>query len=492
MDAVLDGGFRRGQFYLLVGAPGTGKTVLATELAFRHAASDHRVVVVSFLSEPHGSLVTNVAPFSFFDPKLLAEHKVTLLSASRPMLDGGLPALVEFIRAAVTQTRASLLIIEGLRAIEMVSDSALSTKRFLGDLASLGPMLGCTIVCTVVGEPDSRATHEQVMADGVFELGREESGIRRPRTFEVLKLRGGRHLEGVHTVTIDEAGFQVWPRLESLWRNLAEEPAPELERLGFGIARFDEMLEGGLVSGSSTGLLGAPGSGKTLFGLHFLAEGCARREPSLFFGFYESPQRLLAKARGVGLTLDRFAKARGPLELIWQPALEEPVDVLADRLLSAVRRRGVRRLFVDGIDGFEISAEHPTRIRRFFAALAAELRALGVATVFSEETPLFSAPIHKPQFALSTVYDNIILLRYLELRGDLHRMVSILKMRESDYESSVREFSLSKSGIELAPTKESAAMVLSGREHSVHAHFAVMEPEQTAQYAVLPKRGGRK
>lgn len=474
LDTVLDGGLLPGQMYVLTGEPGTGKTVLAAELAFRHAARGGTAVIVSFLSEPHAVLVANLSSFTFFDRALIASRRVTLLSASRPIVDEGLDGLLDFLRSAVTQSRANLLVIEGLGAIDIVADTPLASKRFLGDLASLGVMMGCIVVCTVVRDEQGQSRPEQVMADGVFELGRERSGSRRVRTFQVLKLRGGRHLEGLHSATIDPDGFCVWPRLEA--RARVHKDVAARDRLGLGIPRLDEMLEGGVVGSSSTGILGASGAGKTLLGLHFLGEGCARDEPSLLFGFYESPARLMAKARGVGLRLDRFARKGGPLEIVWQPALEQPLDLLAERLLTAVQRRGVRRLFVDGIDAFEVCAPSRERLMRFLAALTADLRALEVTTLFSEETPLFDDP-HTTLHALSTIYDDIVLLRYVELRGELHRLISILKMRESGYDSSVREFSISSAGIELAPTPESAADVLSGRERAVHPELTTIAPE---------------
>lgn len=461
LDTVLQGGLRVGQLHVITGEPGAGKTVLATELAFRRAARGDPVVIVSFMSEPHSVLMTNLEGFEFFDRSLIADRKLTLLSASRPIAEQGAGGLLDFLRTVVTQSRAKLLVIEGFRALDRMTDNPLASKRLLGELASLGSILGCTIVCTVVRETETQSRLEQIVADGVFLLERNRGAVRRHRTFEIVKLRGGAHLEGVHSFTIEPSGVRIVPRLESLVREYVEPPSDN-RRLAFGIPRMDAMLDGGLAVNSCTGLLGAPGAGKTLLGLSFLAEGCSRGEPSLYFGFYENPARLLAKARGIGLKLDAFVQKQ-VLDFLWQPAIEQPLDLLADRLLVNIRTRRVVRLFIDGLDGFEITSGGGARLMRFLAALTAELRAQEVTTILSKETGLLDLPVHPVPHALSTVYDNIVLLRYVELRGALHRLFSILKMRESDYDSNARKLFISSTGIDVAATSKSAAHVLSRR-----------------------------
>lgn len=120
----------------------------------------------------------------------------------------------------------------------------------------------------------------------------------------------------------------------------------------------------------------------------------------------------------------------------------------------------------------------PERLMRLLAALAAELRARGVTTLFAQETALLGHPVKPIPRALSTIYDNIVLLRYLELHGSLYRLISILKMRESDYDSNVRELFIAPSGITLAATPESAAEILGGREPSRAERIARPEDER--------------
>ena len=141
--------------------------------------------------------------------------------------------------------------------------------------------------------------------------------------------------------------------------------------------------------------------------------------------------------------------------------MARPTLLPAD-LIAAVRKRGVQRLFIDGLSGFRNALVYPARQQRFFGALFNELRALGVTTVLAEETrDLFGAEVNAPS-ELVAMLDNVIFLRHVELRARLRRLVSVVKMREGISDPSLREFSIGKHGIEVSPTFDSAEAILTG------------------------------
>ncbi|HEX8109657.1 MAG TPA: ATPase domain-containing protein [Kofleriaceae bacterium] len=251
------------------------------------------------------------------------------------------------------------------------------------------------------------------MADGLIELGHASEGFRVARTLEVSKSRGSAHLGGKHTFEISRAGIIVHPRTEARFATPAVSEQPH-GRLEFGIEQLDVMLRNGVMRGSTTGILGAPGAGKTIFGLQFLAAGAQRNEPALYFGFYETPPRLIAKAQGIGIPFDKYCRS-GLVDLIWQPPLEHSIDGLAERLLDAAERHHVQRVFIDSVDGFRLSAMTPERLTRFFVALTNELRARGVTTLLSEEIDLVGATLPTHSASLSPNFENIIVLRYVEV-----------------------------------------------------------------------------
>ncbi|HEX6553476.1 MAG TPA: ATPase domain-containing protein, partial [Ktedonobacteraceae bacterium] len=284
------------------------------------------------------------------------------------------------------------------------------------------------------------------------------------------KFRGSAFLEGRHPYAITEAGIVVHPRTEELQAAAPvalpgmAEPAEQVSKKSLGIPRLDAMMRGGLPAGSITLLLGASGTGKTLLGSHFLLAGSAQGEPGLSFGFSETPSQLERKLARFGLDLTR-ARAEGHLEVLWQSPLQPILDVSAERLLEATRQRRMRRLFLDGLGGLQRAVASAERLDLFLTAILSELQALEVTTICSVELPaLFSPTLELPMSlsGIADLADNLLFLRYVELESQLYRLISILKMRESDYDPAIREFRITDQGIDVAPTFASAQAILTG------------------------------
>lgn len=252
-------------------------------------------------------------------------------------------------------------------------------------------------------------------------------------------------------------------------------PGEQAERLSTGIPTLDAAIGGGLTAGSTTSLLGAPGVGKTLLGLSFLHAGAANDEPGLYFGFYEAPQRLLAKARGVGRALDDACQ-RGLLHIQWHAPLELFVDEIAEEIDALVTRHGIRRLFLDGIEGFAESAMHPERVPRFVTALTVLLRARGVTTVLSEELPLYADAVESSALSVSALVENIILMRYYEHAAEIRRLISVVKLRESDFDPAIRELQISSAGLTIGERLAGLRHLMIGRPTGSRPPSARGEP----------------
>lgn len=226
-------------------------------------------------------------------------------------------------------------------------------------------------------------------------------------------------------------------------------PPRAASRFSTGIPTLDSTIGGGLSRGSTTSLMGAPGVGKTLMGLNFLAAGADAGEPGLYLGFYETPERLMAKAAGVGLDVREHA-AQGLLRFEWFAPLEIHIDQIAEVVQGIVREQGIQRIFVDGIEGFALGAMHAERVPTFVTALMIALREAGATTLLSEELPLFTSTIDSTALSVSALVENVILLRFYELDAKLHRLISVIKLRESSFDPSIREFFITAEGITVA------------------------------------------
>ncbi|MFP2924827.1 RAD55 family ATPase [Pyxidicoccus sp. 3LG] len=460
LDTVLLGGFRKGLTYMLMGLPGAGKTILANQVCFHHAAQGGRVLYITLLAESHTELVSNLSTLSFFDSSRLPSA-ITYLSAFSTLEQGGLEALAELIRKETKAQKATLLVLDGLVAAEELAPSPQALKKFVHGLQVVASLVGCTtLVLTSGAGRGFRAEH--TMVDGLLVLKQRTFGTRVIRELTVRKFRGSDYLLGKHSFEITGDGIVLYPRMETLAGTGVPPESRSKARLAFGVPGMDGMLSGGLPSGSTTILLGPSGSGKTLLGMSFLAEGARRGERGHYFAFYDSPERMLAQTAGVGMELKSLVES-GDLEVSYRPPTENVIDKLGMELLQAIRERGVRRLFVDGYDALEKASVRPLRVARFLAALVNECRRWDVTLVYSMETPVVFGPeVSFPLRGTSMVTENILFLRMAEVRSRLRRFVSILKMRNSPYDHSLRELLISEQGLEVGETFEDAQMLMTG------------------------------
>lgn len=459
LDLILGGGFVRGGAYVIQGRPGTGKTILTNQVCFHHVRRGGRVLYVTLLAESHTHMFQNLGTLEYFDRSAIGDG-IYYVNANRALTEDGLDGLIGLLRAEMKRQRASLLVLDGLLNVRETADSDIDLKRCLQALQGQAEFVGCTLLMLTSAGLDE-VSPEHTMVDGIIGLTDELMGARAVRRLHIRKLRGSAHLRGLHQFDITGRGIVVFARLESQYAHPSRDDTAVVERASIGSARLDTMLGGGLRARSATLLLGASGTGKTTLGLQFLA--CSTPEaPGLHFGFYETPPRLALKASSIGIDLDGLARS-GALDVLWFPPTENLLDELGHRLLDAVERRGARRVFLDGVGGFERAASDPARLMTFATALLNELRARGVTTLASWETPrLFGGAVDSPAPEISSIVENLLLLRFAEVRARVHRLLAILKVRDSGYDPRLMEFTIGAGGLEVSDTGESAEALLSG------------------------------
>jgi circadian clock protein KaiC len=212
-------------------------------------------------------------------------------------------------------------------------------------------------------------------------------------------------------------------------------------------------------------LLGPTGVGKSILGYSFLAQSTAESR-GLLFSFYETPKRAIAKATGVGLDLQARCEA-GDVEIMWQSPAEPSLDVVGARILEAVSRKSIKRLFIDGFNALKASAAHLERVPRFFGALSRELRAHGVTTVYSAELhAIFSPQIQPPVDGISPLLEDLVVMRFVEVNGTLRRIISVLKLRESEFDPAIREFVIDGDGLHVRGRVDGMEAIMTGTAHA--------------------------
>jgi circadian clock protein KaiC len=452
LDTVLRGGFPRGGAYLIGGPPGTGKTTLGNQIAFAHAAAGGSAVFASILSEPHDRMLSILAGFDFFDESLVG-GPLQFVNIFDSLSGGDLMEGLSVLRDAIRRQRATLAVLDGTSALEQMDLEPIDLSRFVYDLHAQGALLGCTVLLLALARPGV-ARPIETYVDGLISLEDQSVGQRDLRYLRVPKLRGVDQLRGRHSYTISGGGVRVFPRIESA--SAPGYPPERLEALHpFGIEGLDNMLRGGVPTGSSTMVVGTPGAGKTMLGLHFIAAGLATDERGLIATLREPPESLRAKALAVGQSLD------GPVEILWHRPTELAPDAWAESLLEAVARHRPTRVMIDSAAELDYLLEPtPGRLRAFFTALLDALTSAGVTTVVTGELRTLVGEVGLP--LLATMADNALLLRSVELRSQLHRIVSVIKAGHAAHDTALREFRIDAGGIQVNGTFETAEAVLTG------------------------------
>jgi circadian clock protein KaiC len=460
LDRVLGGGLRRHSTVMVIGAPGTGKTILAQQIAFHGASRGEAALILTAFSETHDKLLAHSQGLRFFAPELIGD--LIQFTSLTDVLRQGADETIEAIVATAREQRARLVILDGFRGMREILAQQGQIVQFLYTLGAKLALLGATTLIVVEGDSDESARYpELTVCDAIIALRRRLQGNRSRRLLEVVKIRGAALIEGIHPYTISADGLTVYPRFESIvtTRGHAWDPG----RADFGLPDVDAVLSGGLTAGTTTLAAGSPGVGKTLLGLHFVTTGARREEPALLLGFMESAVQLREKARMFGLGLDAAEEA-GLVRFEVLPAYDVEADRVADLLVRDIERRGVRRLMIDSAGELEHSMAGDDRKVPFLAALIGYLRDRSVTTYVTLDINTIVGPaLDLAGTPLSVLAENLLILRYAEYHGQLHRLFSVIKMRFSDYDRGLREFTIRPGyGLQLLGRPPAAVGLLTG------------------------------
>ncbi len=460
LDTILGGGFLKGGLYIVQGPPGTGKTTLGNQVCFDNVASGGRALYVTLLAEYHARMMQHLSVMTFFDTSKIPDQLI-YLNGLRALHDDGLKGLLGLLRREITARGASVLVLDGIVSARRAAEDEQAFNEFVHELQAIAIATECTVFMLTSAQ-GTKVTPEHTMVDGIIELTDTLVGWSSERSLQIIKFRGSGFLAGRHALKITGDGIIVHPRIEALLARPSRPDPGTSGRVSSGVDQLDAMLDGGLPGSSTTMVMGPSGTGKTTLGLQFLARS-SEAEPGLLFGFYETPTRLDAKIASVCPPLRPLIES-GAVEVHWQTPTDDLLDAYGEHLLRAVQRRKARRLFIDGLGAFqEAAGAESNRIGKFLTALMNEMRVLGVTTLYTLEVPDIMGPtIRTPIGDLSSLAENLILLRFVEMRSRLYRLISVLKVRDSQFDPSLHEYRTSSQGLVIEATSDSAERIMVG------------------------------
>ena len=449
-DHVTMGGLPRARATVVAGQAGSAKTVFGGQFLAEGVRVGQGGVFVT-LDEPASDLRSNLATLGFDITTWEAEGQWRFVDASPVLRTSGelepysLETLAAQIGHAVDATGADRLVLDSLNAVLSLHPDAGLARQLLRSLISNLRGMGLTVVLTVEtpGDPGgalSRYGIEEFVADSVVLLRNVREGTFRRRTVEVLKMRGAMHHKGdVPFTVVPGRGMVVLPVRQP------EQIARLGQRLTTGNAVLDSMTDGGLFAGSCTLATGPTGTGKTLLATQFLAAGAAAGERTVLFAYEETRAQVLFNARGWGHDLEPY-EADGRLVIV--PAYPE-VASLDDHLVelqSVVDRVQPTRLVVDSLSALERLGS-PTSYREFVIGLTSYVKETGTASLVTASSPELVGTTSVTSSHISGLIDAILLLRYAEVDSSIRRALTVLKMRGSQHDPNIREFTIDGNGM---------------------------------------------
>src|SRR3954462_1147080 len=330
-DYILGGGFPANSINIIMGHPGSGKTIFAEQLIFENASDDRPILYFTTLSEPLPKVVRYLQGFDFFDEEKLGTQ-VVFEDVGAELAKNGPDALIPLLRKAITTLAPKVIVIDSFKAVHDLAASVADRRRMVYEMTALLTAYGTTaFLLGEYTEDDILLYPEFAVADGIVEMSRRRLGNRDERYFRVYELRGNRYLEGAHAFRITRAGLDIYPRLVS--PQIPEGYEPASERISTGVTGLDAMLDGGVWRGTTTLLAGPSGAGKTTIGWQSALEGARLGEPSLYMNFQENPSQLMRTIRTLGFDPIR-AKEQG-LDLVYM----SPVELQIDSIIVDMFRR---------------------------------------------------------------------------------------------------------------------------------------------------------
>jgi circadian clock protein KaiC len=452
LDQVLGGGLPELSFNLIAGGPGTGKTTLAMQMLFANATARQPGMFLTLLGEPTLKLLRYQQEFEFFDTRRVGSE-VHVMNLSEQVLSRDLDQVLERIVAEVDHLRPGVVAIDSFRTLTRPGSEqpGLALEHFVQRLAL--HLTTWDVTSFLIGEYVDQELRNPVftVADGIIWLSQAVDRNSVVRKLQVMKMRGMAPMPGLHTSRITRKGVQVFPRIpERTDGARARGGGGGGVRLSTGIAGLDEMLGGGIQRGDSVVLAGPTGSGKTSFAAQFVAAGLRAGETGVIAVFEEHPEQYLTRASTLGLDL-REAVRENKLRVIYLRPLDLSVDETLQEIREAVEQVGATRVVIDSISGFEMALAPTFRedFRESLYRLVGTLTGLGVTIFSTVEVVECQTGSVFTGYRVSFLTDVILSQRYVEIEGELRKVLLVVKARGSAHSAEFRAYEITGSGVVL-------------------------------------------
>ncbi len=465
-DIISEGGLPEGRTTLISGTAGSGKTIFATQFLAEGIKQGQNGVFVSF-EEPPKMLRKNMRGFNWNISQWETENKWCFVDASpldrnMPLVSGeyDLEPLLSRLRYAIDRVDAQRVTMDSLGAIFSYVPDIGQVRATLFKLAQVIREMNITAVLTSERISDygeiSRYGIEEFVADNVIIMRNALTEEKRRRSIEILKLRGVPHQHGEFPFAIvPEQGIVIIPFSTDVLKRKSSS-----RRITSGSNDLDAMCGGGWFKGSIILVSGATGTGKTLMATEFISGGVKNDEKCLLLAFEESRDQLLRNALGWGVDFEQMEK-EGKLKIVCRYPELTGLESHFISIREQIEQFNPQRVAIDSISALE-RVSSIKGFREFLLTLNTLFKEKGITALGTANTANLIGSESITESNISTNTDLIILLRYVEIYGEIKRGLAVLKMRGSKHDKDIREFLIDDRGMHLGKPFRNIMGILTG------------------------------
>lgn len=476
LDDILHGGLPSGHLYLLEGTPGAGKTTISLRLVLSNCETGRRALYITLseskqelmaVAASHGWQLDAVPIFELTpqEDSLRPEHQYSVFNPEDVELD----QLTDLISKKVEEIQPNVIVVDSLSELRLLARDSFRYRRQMLALKSFFEERSCTVLLIDNQTSDRKEPTVHSIVHGVIGLEvleREYGSVR--RRVRVQKIRGSKFREGFHDYQILTGGVVVHPRLVAAEHRHAHRK----DLLNTGLPKMDLMLQGGIMRGTSTLLLGAAGVGKSSLASRIACSAADRGESAAIYLFDESIQVFLERSEGLGVHIGPHVESGRVFLKQLDPAEVPPGEFVND--IRARVEQGTSIVVIDSLNGWQNAMPGEQYLQLQMHELLSYLGSQGVSTFLILAQQGVMGPM-QADIDVSYLADAIILMRYFEVTGEIRKAISVFKKRSGPHEATIRELQLKPGGIIVGEPLRSFHGVLTGVPQFVGSDASVLK-----------------
>jgi len=469
LDEVLGGGVPKGRSTLIAGGTGTGKTVILNEFLYQGITQFKENGVYVTFEEDKRDIIKNVEGFGWNYASLIAQKKLAFVDAAalkdvtfESNQNYDLHPLIERVKYAQKKIKAKRLVIDSLDNFFSRFQNKDAIRQALRQITAELKDLGVTVLMTAEKSgPEQDLTRygvEEFVTDGVIEVALVKGQQQFLRRMFVIKLRGTDFRSGIVEFEITNQGLVVYPKIPV--QNISAKTDFQV-RKGFGIKGLDDILAGGIPQGHMVLVSGNTGTGKTMFGMHFLRQGISEGENAVFVTLEEPIDQVKKTALTHGWDFNRLEK-EGKVSFVTTNLIDVSNDKLLYQIISAVEGINAKRVVIDSVSSLLSATMSEEQARQFLIQLSGYFKAKGITCImnylslanFGAERGQLLGSLSTSEMRLSSVTDAIIMLLFVERGQKIKKLLNVLKLRGSQHSKEIFSFEIEKDGIKMGEKYE--------------------------------------